>query len=68
MNTVQTKQAAWQQRNEDIDPEFADWQSVNDYPYESILNPRPNRSHRRINYTTLFCAITAALYLLCWLL
>ena len=68
MNTTQTRHAAQQHRNRDIDPEYCDWESVNDYPYENILNPRPNRSYRCVNYTTLFCAITAALYLLCWLL
>ena len=35
------------------------------YPHANILDGGANRSRRRINGTTIFFAVTIALYLLC---
>ena len=37
------------------------------YPYANILGDTRNRSHKRVNRLTIFCIITLALYILCWI-
>lgn len=37
--------------------------SLNEYPYSNIMGDTRNRSHKRVNRLTIFCAITLALYI-----
>lgn len=51
-------------------PDPFDWKEYcegHDYPYANILGDTRNRSHKRVNRLTIFCIITLALYILCWI-
>jgi hypothetical protein len=60
------QQAAWHHRPYDVDAEdsFYDHESVKEYPFTNILGNTQNVSHRRIDNTTIFCAITLILWVL----
>jgi hypothetical protein len=57
------QQAAWLKKP-DPDPLFDRSREKQPYVHANILGPSANRSRRRINYTTIFCAFVLFLWIL----
>ena len=51
-----------------IQPEVDYPEVSKDYPHCNVLGEGPNRSRKRLNYTTIAAIITAVIYGLSWLL
>lgn len=55
-------ESRWNRRPSEAEPA---WERP--YVHGIILGEGRNRSRRRINYTTIFCAALLILYVLCWI-